>query len=48
MNVTNAGLENGLLVIELKREVPEELKPRKIAIGASSAAKTLDHEKQAA
>jgi len=48
VNVTNAGLENGLLVIELKREVPEELKPRKIAIGASSAAKTLDHEKQAA
>jgi len=48
VNVTNAGLENGLLVIELKREVPEELKPRKIAIGAGGAAKTLEHEKQAA
>ncbi|MEK9708508.1 MAG: Hsp20 family protein [Alphaproteobacteria bacterium] len=48
VNVTNAGLENGLLVIELKREVPEELKPRKIAIGAGGAARTLDHEKQAA
>jgi molecular chaperone IbpA len=48
VNVTNAGLENGLLVIELKREVPDELKPRKIAIGAGGAARTLDHEKQAA
>ncbi len=48
VNVTNASLENGLLVIELKREVPEELKPRKIAIGASGSAKTLEHEKQAA
>ena len=48
VNVTNAGLENGLLVIELKREVPEELKPRKIAIGDGGAAKTLEHEKQAA
>ena len=46
VNVTNAGLENGLLVIELKREVPDELKPRKIAIGAGGAARTLDHEKQ--
>ena len=47
VNVTNAGLENGLLVIELKREVPEELKPRKITIGAGGAARTLDHEKKA-
>ncbi len=30
--VTNAELNNGLLVISLKRELPEALKPRKIAI----------------
>lgn len=48
VNVTDAGLENGLLVIELKREVPEELKPRKIEIGASAGAKTIEHEKKAA
>jgi len=46
--VTDAGLENGLLVIELKREVPEELKPRKIEIGASTGARTIEHEKKAA
>jgi len=48
VNVTNAGLENGLLLIDLKREVPEELKPRKIAIGASTDAQTIEHEKEAA
>lgn len=34
VSVTNAGLENGLLVIELVRELPEELKPRRIPIGS--------------
>ena len=48
VNVRNAGLENGLLLIDLKREVPEELKPRKIAIGASTDAQTIEHEKKAA
>ena len=32
--VTGASMENGLLHIDLVREVPEEKKPRKIAIGA--------------
>ncbi|UTV27772.1 Hsp20 family protein [Photobacterium atrarenae] len=32
MKVTGADMENGLLHIELEREVPEEDKPRKIAI----------------
>ena len=32
IQVTGAKLENGLLVIELKREVPEALKPRVIPI----------------
>jgi molecular chaperone IbpA len=35
VHVTQAQLVNGLLTIELKREVPEAMKPRKIAIGAS-------------
>jgi molecular chaperone IbpA len=37
MRVTGAGLENGLLHIELVREVPEALKPRTIAIGNGSS-----------
>lgn len=35
--VTGAALENGLLRISLKRELPEAMKPRKIAIGEGSA-----------
>ena len=31
--VTGANLVNGMLTIELTREVPEELKPRRIEIG---------------
>lgn len=48
VNVTHANLENGLLVVELTREVPEELKPRKIDIGSSEAVATLDQQKKAA
>lgn len=48
VNVTDARLENGLLIVELKREVPEELKPRKIEIGAGAGANTIEHEKKAA
>lgn len=33
VRVVNAGLEDGLLVIDLVREVPETMKPKKIAIG---------------
>ena len=33
--VTEAAMADGLLTIELKRELPEQLKPRTIAIGAS-------------
>jgi molecular chaperone IbpA len=32
--VSGAGLEDGLLTIDLLREVPEAMKPKKIAIGA--------------
>ena len=32
IKVTNAALENGLLQINLEREIPDEMKPRKIPI----------------
>ena len=38
IKVTNAGFENGLLTVELVREVPEHKKPRKVEIGTSLAA----------
>lgn len=36
MKVKQARLENGLLVVELEREIPEEKKPQTIAISKSS------------
>ena len=38
-----ASLENGLLHIDLEREIPEEMKPRMIKIG-KSASRLLDIE----
>ncbi len=38
VRVSGASLTNGLLAIELVREVPEAMKPRKIAIGGGSVA----------
>ncbi len=42
--VNGADLQNGMLRIELRRELPDAMKPRKIAIGASegSKAKVID------
>ncbi len=37
VRVSGASLDNGLLRIELVREVPEAAKPRRIAIGAAAA-----------
>jgi molecular chaperone IbpA len=37
VKVAGAALKNGLLTIELKRELPEEMKPRKIAIATTPA-----------
>ncbi len=39
VKVRDAALENGVLVVTLEREVPEELKPRKIHIGKSLVGK---------
>jgi molecular chaperone IbpA len=40
--VTGAVLKNGLLRIELKRELPEAMKPRKIAIGDAASTQVID------
>lgn len=37
VKVINASLENGLLHIELEREIPEAMKPRQIKIGNTGA-----------
>lgn len=42
--VTGAELTNGLLVIALKRELPEALKPRKIAIGTKGDEKLISQK----
>jgi molecular chaperone IbpA len=50
VRVQSAELADGLLTIELVREVPEAMKPQKIAIGgtvqptASNDAKTIEHQ----
>ena len=43
VKVVGANLENGLLTVALKREVPEALKPRRIAIGGVSATAGQDN-----
>ncbi|MES2339022.1 MAG: Hsp20 family protein [Pseudomonadota bacterium] len=40
IRVADADLVDGLLVINLVREVPEAMKPKKIAIGAAAASPT--------
>ena len=48
MKVKGASLENGLLTVDLVREVPEALKPRRIEIATGSQPKALaqDNAKQ--
>src|SRR5436190_11285988 len=43
VKVVGAKLANGLLTIELQREIPEEKKPRAIAIEAEAAKPALTH-----
>ncbi|WP_043626461.1 Hsp20 family protein [Ensifer sp. ZNC0028] len=48
--VEGAKLENGLLVIDLKKQVPEEMKPRRIAIETdmkTPASKQIEGDKAA-
>jgi len=46
VQVTGANLENGLLHVDLKREIPEAMKPRQIPIGGGKA-KVIDAKKAA-
>jgi molecular chaperone IbpA len=36
VKVAGANLENGLLSVELIREIPEEFKPRRIEVGSAT------------
>jgi molecular chaperone IbpA len=47
VEVKNASFEGGLLKIDLVRELPEAMKPRRIAINAGNDNKRIEH-KQAA
>ena len=48
VEVKGAQLENGLLHVDLERIVPEEKKPRRIAIGGKSEGKVIDAKVKAA
>ena len=56
VEVSNASFENGILTVELKRELPETMKPRRIEIGMGSGSgqhavtepKQIEEQKQAA
>jgi molecular chaperone IbpA len=47
IQVRGADIKDGLLSIELKREIPEAMKPRKINIGGSEQQHTIEAETQA-
>ena len=47
VQVTGAEMENGLLHVSLKREIPEAMKPRTIAIGGKPQPKTIESKKAA-
>ena len=48
VKVAGADLENGLLHVELQRELPERMKPRKIEIGSGDARAIEGKEHKAA
>jgi molecular chaperone IbpA len=48
MKVTGAHIDNGMLHVESVHEVPEAVKPRKIAIGASEPVQPQVTEQKAA
>lgn len=45
VRVDGADLNNGLLDIDLVRELPERMKPQQIAIGAGAKAKVIENKK---
>jgi molecular chaperone IbpA len=44
IRVADASLENGLLHIDLVREVPEAMKPRAVQINTPTQAQTIEHK----
>ena len=44
IRVTGANMENGMLSVELEREMPEEMKPRRIEVKSGNV---LDHQSAA-
>jgi len=46
VKVASADLENGLLLVELVREIPEQLKPRRIELGSRAATLTGQDNQQ--
>jgi molecular chaperone IbpA len=48
VQVTGAALENGLLHVDLVREIPEAKKPRQIPINGRAAQQTIEATRQAA
>ena len=48
VEVTGATMENGLLHVDLKREIPEAMKPRTIAIKNGNGSTKLIEDKKAA
>jgi len=47
VEVRGADLENGLLHVTLKREIPEAMKPRTIPINGKNGTKTIESKKAA-
>ena len=47
VQVEGAEMDNGLLHVSLKREIPEAMKPRTIAINGSMQSKTIESKKAA-
>ena len=46
VKVTGAQLTDGLLTIELQREIPESMRPRRITIGTASATPSIESAPQ--
>ena len=44
VKVEGANLENGLLIVDLVREIPEAMKPKKIAIGGHTPLSVVEND----
>jgi len=44
VHVADARLDKGLLIIDLKRKIPEALKPRKVSISTASDTQIVDNQ----